>query len=84
MKQTAVEWLSQELNNIIELYPSEWEKINKVFEQAKEMEKQEIVDAWDNGKKSTQCKAPICQRKTGLEYFNKKFNTKSNESKVNL
>ena len=42
-QQTAVEWLSQELDNIIELYPSEWEKINKVFEQAKEMEKQQSI-----------------------------------------
>lgn len=47
--KSAVEWLSQELNNLIELYPSEWEKINKVFEQAKEMEKKQICNAWENG-----------------------------------
>jgi thiaminase len=57
-KQTAVEWLSQELNNIIELYPSEWEKINKVFEQAKEMEKEQLevlkdFDTWKEWKNET-------------------------------
>lgn len=41
VKQTAVEFLYQELDNILELYPSEWDKIDKVYEQAKEMEKQQ-------------------------------------------
>lgn len=41
MKQTAVEFLYQELDNILELYPSEWDKIDKVYEQAKEMEKEQ-------------------------------------------
>ena len=41
MKQTAVEFLYEELDNILELYPSEWDKISKVYEQAKEMEKEQ-------------------------------------------
>lgn len=44
---TAVEFLNEQLGNILELYPSEWEKINKVYEEAKEMEKQQIIDAFD-------------------------------------
>ena len=41
MKQTAVEFLYQELENILDLYPSEWDKIDKATEQAKEIEKQQ-------------------------------------------
>jgi hypothetical protein len=49
MKQTAVEFLYQELDNILELYQSEWEKIDKVYEQAKEMEKEQRKEAYRNG-----------------------------------
>lgn len=41
MKQSAVEWLFNELDNILELYPSEWEKVSNAVEQAKEMENQQ-------------------------------------------
>ena len=40
MKQTAVEWFYQRILA---------KDIKEVFEQAKEMEKQQIVDAWNNG-----------------------------------
>jgi N-acetyl-anhydromuramyl-L-alanine amidase AmpD len=40
MKQTAVEWLVQELN--LYTYLSQ-------INQAKEMEKQQIIDAWNDG-----------------------------------
>ena len=43
------------------------------YNKAKEMEREQIVKAWENGKKSTQCKTPICQMKTGLGYYNKTF-----------
>lgn len=45
--------------------------IKKAIPKAKEMEKKQIVKAWENGKKSTQCKAHICQMKTGLGYYHK-------------
>lgn len=38
-----------------------------------EMEKEQMVEAWENGKRSTQCKTPICQMKTGIGYYNKTF-----------
>jgi len=49
MKQTAVEWLVEQL---FKTYNNTTEKKidNKsIIEQAKEMEKQQIIDAWDNG-----------------------------------
>jgi hypothetical protein len=44
-KQTAVEWLAGQFDSIVELYPSQFEKINNAIEQAKQMEKQQIMDA---------------------------------------
>jgi hypothetical protein len=40
-KQTAVEWLAEQFDIIVELYPSQFEKINNAIEQAKEMEKEQ-------------------------------------------
>ena len=39
--KTAVEWLAEQFDNIVELYPSQFEKVNRAIEQAKEMEKLE-------------------------------------------
>lgn len=44
MKQTAVEWLAEQFDSIVELYPSQFEKINNAIEQAKEMEKEQSLD----------------------------------------
>ena len=49
MKQTAVEWLAEQFDSIVELYPSQFEKINNAIEQAKEMEKEQLSDAWYAG-----------------------------------
>jgi hypothetical protein len=47
---------------------------SKLFaENLLEMEKEQMVEAWENGKRSTQCKTPICQMKTGIGYYNKTF-----------
>jgi len=42
--QTGIEFLYQELENILDLYPSEWDKIDKATERAKEIEKQQEQD----------------------------------------
>lgn len=44
MKQTAVEWLKNELNERCDIIGNE-SSITDIFEQAKEMEKQQIVKA---------------------------------------
>jgi hypothetical protein len=51
-KQSSIEWLAEQFDNIVELYPSQFEKINNAIEQAKEMHKQEIIDAWEDGQGS--------------------------------
>jgi hypothetical protein len=68
MKKTAVEWFAKELNNwrikefgedsIIGI-PSE------VFEQAKEMEKEQMKNAFSNGY--------LCHSKTSEQYYNETF-----------
>lgn len=45
-KQTAVEWLVDKWGNAIHW---NWEQIKQWFEQAKEMEKEQIIDAFDEG-----------------------------------
>jgi len=42
-QQTAVEWLSEQFDNIVELYPSQFERVNRAIEQAKEMEKEQMI-----------------------------------------
>jgi len=43
MKQTAVEWLMGEL-----FFSDQKEKFKQVIEQALQMEKQQIIDAWSD------------------------------------
>ena len=44
MKQTSIEWLREEL-----WQQFKWQFSDNIFEQAKEMHKQEIIDAYVNG-----------------------------------
>ena len=43
---TVVDWLFTTLDNILELYPSEWEKVSKAVEEAKLKEKENLEDCW--------------------------------------
>jgi hypothetical protein len=45
MERTAVDWLFTKLDNMLELYPSEWEKVSKAVEQANAIERQKTIDA---------------------------------------
>ena len=60
MKQTAVEWLINKLDGENHLSINE---INRVVEQAKEMEKEQIIEANEN-------KMPFI---SGEEYYNETF-----------
>jgi hypothetical protein len=46
--KTAVEWLESKLDIILPL-DFEWDRLEKAFEQAKEMEKEQMEDAWYAG-----------------------------------
>jgi len=67
MKQTAVEFLADNLDLKLDFFESK--KLIKLFEQAKEMEKQQIIDSCDYGK--------IYNKRYDYdsdEYYNKTFN----------
>jgi hypothetical protein len=49
-KQTAVEWLHMKLDVYFELFPSEWQKLNQIIEEAKAMEKEQIMKAAERWK----------------------------------
>jgi len=51
MKQTAVEWLVQEINKI-NVSTEARIFINKLENQAKEMEKEQIIDAVEDGQRT--------------------------------
>ena len=47
MRKTALDFFNDELDGILELYPSEWEKIQKVFMEAKKIETEKIENAFN-------------------------------------
>jgi len=51
MKQTAVEWLANELYEKFEM-KGDGVLFNDLVEQAKEIHKQQIMDAWEDGQNS--------------------------------
>jgi hypothetical protein len=69
MKQTAVEWLLKNLIN--EPFSEEDFKHNfNVWNKAEEMEKQQIIDAWENiGAENSE------------QYYNETFKKENNENK---
>lgn len=67
MKQKAVEWFSNEISEIIGRVPfskEQEEKLIHTLEKAKEMEKQQIIDAYKDG---------VVGTKLAEEYYNEKF-----------
>jgi hypothetical protein len=74
MKQTAVEWLYQELDNILpEMYPSEWDKFKIAVNKAKEIEKEVIINANRDGVDMIVDKKKFI---SGEQYYNETFKTK--------
>jgi len=70
MEQTAVEWLFLMINN-----PNKDQKFaNKLLDKAKEMEKQQIIDAveWGNRKGYEDHKL-TCINNIDEQYYNEKF-----------
>ena len=69
MKQTAVEWLDSQID-FLHKYMSECDRIN-LFEQAKEMEKQQIIDSISNANKSNNRNVSLNPEQYYYETFNK-------------
>jgi hypothetical protein len=72
MKQTAVEWLISIIERYIEhLSEDDLKNLSDLFEQAKEMEKQQIKSAYFQG-----CGSEII---TSEEYYKQTFKSKQDE-----
>jgi hypothetical protein len=67
MKQTAVEWLENELKKIPFIKPQD------AFEQAKEMEKQQIIDAFENGEDNIDSDGCSIDRNGAEQYYKQKY-----------
>jgi len=71
MKQTAVEWLGKELESYgdSQFCKIEWEQLDSLIQQAKEMEKQQIRQAYLDGMEND-------YEFTSEEYYNETFKSK--------
>lgn len=72
MKQTAVEWLFQKLWD----EPKDKLTWYGMLKQAKEMEKQQIIEAYRKGVEEDVYVNPL---KTGTQYYNETFKTKNHD-----
>jgi hypothetical protein len=71
-KETAVEWLVKELNDRTQLIPMRyWDDIRSVVEQAKQLEKEQIIEAHSNGK------SILPPNENGEQYYSQTFGTNS-------
>lgn len=76
-KQTAVEWLIDKLTETNFLWLSDKPEMNeliKIIEQAKEMEKEQIIDAYCKGSLDMSNDENIFPRETSEQYYNENFN----------
>ena len=64
MKQTAVEWFYQRILA---------KDIKEVFEQAKAMHKEEVVDAYREGRTDQQSSSDSFYNRNAEQYYNEKF-----------
>ena len=66
VKQTAVDWLVEKLK---ENGVNFWQEEIEMIEEAKEMEKQQIIDAYNNG-----------DNRSAEMYYNETFKSEQNEN----
>jgi hypothetical protein len=73
MKQTAVEWLFLMLNNL----NRNQDFANKLLEKAKEMEKRQIIEAW-NIRAKIDGVLTYTDNRTAEQYYNETYESKTN------
>ena len=80
MEQSAVEWLVDQLTSIGVLeIPQGSNAVTLIIEQAKEIEKQQIFESWDNGFDNGNYYGKYnenCEINCGEQYYNETFNNK--------
>jgi hypothetical protein len=76
MNQTSTEWLSKELESYgdPDHCKIEWEALDALIEQAKEMEKEQIAQSFEDGEYNYfYSKEDGKDFENGFEYYNEKF-----------
>ena len=74
-KMTAVEWLAEQFDSIVELYPSQFESINNAIQQAKEMDKQQKIEDYRSGRTDQQSdKTGKSYNRRAEQYYNETYN----------
>jgi hypothetical protein len=78
MKYTAIEWLVEQLegDDAIIARVIGLKKYNEIYKKAKEMEKQQIIDAWENGYEHGACVNEDEAKYHGIQYYNETFKNK--------
>ena len=74
MKQTAVEWFEAQVghNSLMGL-----KEFNEIFEQAKEMEKEQIIEAW-NIRAKIDGVLTYTDNRTAEQYYKQTYESKTN------
>jgi hypothetical protein len=75
MKQTAVEWLKKELESYgdPQFCKIEWEQLDSLIQQAKEMEKEQIIESYCQGCFDISKDENIFPRETSEQYYNETY-----------
>ncbi len=73
--KTAVEFYREELNALVSLRETKFKTEHEIFEQAKEMEKEQIKNAFHKNSQKFFCEEEAEQ------YYNETFNNKNNETR---
>jgi len=69
---TAVEWLEEQIEKRYGLTPTSI----LLFRDAKEMEKQQIIDAYDEGYGTRDAFGDVTENNAGEQYYNETFKNK--------
>lgn len=76
MKQTAVEWLIDQLQKH---YVKQDFENTVVFEQAKQMEKEQIIESYCKGAFDISKDEALFPRETSEQYYNETYKSQNNE-----
>ena len=72
MKQTSIEWLYQEITK--KSVNDQSHNVLKIYEQAKELHKQEIIDAYRDGRSDQQSDEGRFYNRNANYYYNETYN----------
>jgi hypothetical protein len=80
-KVTTAEWLGKELESYgdPQFCKIKWEELDSLIHQAKEMEKQQIIDAWENGQDNIDSDGCHIDMNGAQQYYNETYGGQNND-----